>query len=131
MVVASFTLGGDLSLDSGGGEFVFLAADSLVVSLVVFVAADSLFVVLVRLVGLAVLVVALLFLVLVVVALVVAGLTLATVLRRLRRAAISIFFTVNKYNLQINEFVLLYEKITVYSIVVLNLKWQLHIPFLL
>ena len=68
---------------------VFLAAGALVV---VFVATDPLLVVLVRLVGLAVLVVALLFLVLVVVVLVVAGLGLATVLRRLRRAAILVFF---------------------------------------
>ena len=101
-MVASFTLGGgDLSLDPGG-EVAVLVSDSLVVALVVFlvagalllvfVVADVLLVVLVRLVGLEVLVVALLFLVLVVVVLVVAGLTLATVLRRLRRAAILVFF---------------------------------------
>ena len=102
MVVTSFTLGGDLSLDPGEDGF-FLVSGSLVVALVVLVAADVLLVVLVaadvllvvllRLVGLAALVVALLFLVLVVVVLVVAGLTLATVLRRLRRAAISFFFS--------------------------------------
>ena len=96
MVVASFTLGGDLSLDPGREGF-FLVSGSLVVALVVLVAADVLLVVLLRLVGLAALVVALLFLVLAVVALVVAGLGLATVLRRLRRAAISFFFHYNQF----------------------------------
>jgi len=87
-----FHFGRGLEFGSRGGVAV-LVSGSLVVALVVLVAADVLLVVLLRLVGLAALVVALLFLVLVVVVLVVAGLGLATVLRRLRRAAISIFFS--------------------------------------